>query len=152
MLCLDSIGRTVSQTRSRRRSPRSIPERALHLVFSFVHPSKPSSTLGPFNVIWLNVDGMRSEAGGPLVAPYREHQWWVGQDSYFRLDCTAKVRVHFIRDEGQSKPQGEFERFSAVNGLAYGDDRVIAFLDQKKSEWLHYDSGYHWPCMAVTAI
>jgi len=40
--------------------------------------------------------------------------------------------------------------FSAVNGLAYGDDHVIAFLDYKRDEWLYYDSGYHWPLMVVS--
>jgi hypothetical protein len=38
---------------------------------------------------------------------------------------------------------GPFERFSAVNGLGYEDDRVIALLDFKKNEWLYYDTGYH---------
>jgi hypothetical protein len=40
--------------------------------------------------------------------------------------------------------------FSAVNGMSYGDDRVIAFLDLKVNEWLYYDTGYHWPVMVVT--
>jgi hypothetical protein len=39
-----------------------------------------------------------------------------------------------------------------VNGLAYGDDRVIAFMDYKVNEWLYYDSGYHWPVMVVRQI
>jgi hypothetical protein len=38
-----------------------------------------------------------------------------------------------------------------VNGLAYGDDRVIAYLDYKKDEWLYYDTGYHWPVMVISA-
>jgi len=140
--------------RSRRRPPRSTRELAqpLHLVFSYVHPSKPSHTLGPFARIWLNIEGMRTELEGPVVAPYREHQWCVAQEKYFRLDCTAKVRVHFTRRDDSSRRYGEFQRFSAVNGLAYGDDRVIAYLDYKKDEWLYYDTGYHWPVMVISAV
>ena len=124
----------------------------MHLVFSFVHPTKPSCTLGPFDTIWLNIDGMRTDIDGAVVAPYREHQWCVEEEKYFRLDCTAKVRMDLKRGTERSPWQGMFQRFSAVNGLAYGDDRVVAYLDYKKNEWLHYDTGYHWPVMAVTEV
>ena len=67
-----------------------------------------------------------------------------------RLDCTARVSVHFERPEAVSKQYGPYQHFSAVNGLAYGDDRVIAFLDLKINEWFYYDTGYHWPMMVVT--
>jgi len=62
----------------------------------------------------------------------------------------ARVSIHFERSERRSSRYGPYERLSAVNGLAYGDDRVIAFLDGKLDEWLYYDSGYHWPMMVVT--
>jgi hypothetical protein len=124
----------------------------MHLVFSYVHPTKPSRTLGPFPSIWLDVEGMRSEAGSVLLAPYKEHQWCIDEEKYFRLDCTARVRVHFVRSDTQALRHDTFERFSAVNGLAYGDDKVIAFLDYKQNEWLYFDTGYHWPTMIVTAI
>ena len=123
----------------------------MYLVFSYVHPSKSAHTLGPFARIWLNIEGMRSALGGVVVAPYREHQWCVDEEKYFRLDCTAKVHVHFTRAAESSQRYGQFQRFSAVNGLAYGDDRVIAYLDYKKDEWLYYDTGYHWPVMVITA-
>ena len=124
----------------------------MHLVFSYVHPTKPSHTLGPVHAIWLNVEGVRGGADGPVLAAYREHQWRVDGDAYFRLDCTSNVRIHFIGSEKSSPECGIFRRFSAVNGLAYGDDRVIAFLDYKRDQWLFYDSGYHWPTMVVTDV
>src|SRR5690348_8917732 len=89
--------RSVPRNRSRRRPPRSTRGSRVHLVFSYVHPSKPSHTLGPFPRIWLNVEGMRSEPDGALRAAYLKHQWEVEGLSYFRLDCTSTVRVHFTR-------------------------------------------------------
>lgn len=71
---------------------------------------------------------------------------------YFRLDCTARVAVHFERLRERSTSYGPFERLAAVNGLTYGDDRVLSFLDIKNNEWLYYDSGYHWPVLVVTDI
>ena len=93
---------------------------------------------------------MRSEANGALRAPYRNHQWDVDGLSYFRLDCTARVTIHFERARERSSRYGPYARFSAVNGMSYGDDRVIAFLDHKVNEWRYYDTGYHWPVMVVT--
>jgi hypothetical protein len=95
---------------------------------------------------------MRGDVDDALLAPYRNHQWHVDQLNYFRLDCTSQVSVHFERLRERSGRYGPYERFSAVNGLAYGDDRVIAFLDVKKDEWLYYDTGYHWPRMVVSDI
>ena len=123
----------------------------MNLIFSFVHPSQPSITIGPFSVIWLDSEGMRSEKGGALRAPYSNHQWIVDGQTYFRLDCTANVDVRFERDAQRSTTYGPYTRFSAVNGLAYGDGKVIAFLDHKSGDWLFYDSGYRWPTMVVAS-
>src|SRR5918992_3198989 len=120
---------------------------ALNLIFSYVHPSKPQVTLGPFEAIWLTSAGMRTAPEGAIRAPYRNHQWEVDGLDYFRLDCTARVTVRFERGSERSSRYGAYERFSAVNGLAYSDDRGVAFLDNKVDEWLYYDTGYHWPVM-----
>ena len=95
---------------------------------------------------------MRADLDAALLVPYRNHQWNLDGLVYFRLDCTDRVAVHFERSPERSREYGPYERFSAVNGLAYGDDRVIAFLDAKKNEWLYYDAGYHWPVMVVTDL
>jgi hypothetical protein len=96
---------------------------------------------------------MRGGSGGEtLLASYHNHQWGVAGLDYFRVDCTDKVILHFERSRERSKQYGPYERFSAVNGLAYGDDKVVAFLDIKINEWLYYDSGYHWPILVVTDV
>ena len=135
--------------RARPFTPRN-ERRPLNLIFSYIHPAKPQRTLGPLSAIWLNSDGMRVEPHGRLRAPYRDHQWDLDGLVYFRLDCTARVSVHFERSESVSKQYGPYSHFSAVNGLAYGDDRVIAFLDLTINEWFFYDTGYHWPIMVVS--
>ncbi len=124
----------------------------MNLIFSHVHPSQASITLGPFNSIWLNSGGMRTDAKGAMRAPYRKHQWDVDGLSYFRLDCSAQVTLHFEDGAERSTRYGPYKRFSAVNGLAYGDDKVIAFMDNKADKWLYYDTGYHWADMVVSEI
>jgi hypothetical protein len=122
----------------------------MNLIFSYVHPSKSPRALGPFKSVRLSFDGMRDNGGEVLLASYHKHQWGVEGLDYFRLDCTSRVLVHFERGGERSSQYGPYERFSAVNGLAYGDDRVITFLDVKKNEWLYYDTGRHWPHLVVT--
>jgi hypothetical protein len=104
----------------------------MNLIFSYVHPSKAARSLGPFRSVRLSFDGMRDNDHAKLLAAYHKHQ------------CAV--------DGERSSPYGPYERFSAVNGLAYGDDRVITFLDLKKNEWLYYDSGHHWPDLVVSEI
>jgi hypothetical protein len=124
----------------------------MNLIFSYVHPNRSGRTLGPFRSVRFSVDGMRADADDRLVASYHKHQWGVEGLDYFRLDCTSRVVIHFERKNERSSPYGPFERFSAVNGLAYGDDHVLTFLDFKEKEWLYYDTGYHWPNLVVTDV
>jgi hypothetical protein len=122
----------------------------VNLIFSYVHPSEAAITLGPFDTIWLSAAGLHTEAKGAVRAAYVKHQWVLDGLAYFRLDCTAQVAVRFERGAERSSKYGPYRRFSAVDGLAYGDDKVIAFMDQKSDEWLYYDTGYHWPTMVVS--
>ena len=122
----------------------------MNVIFTFVHPTNPSKVLGPFERLWFDAKGMSTDRPGSVLVPYRNHQWEVEKVSYFRLDCTAHVMLSFERGEKRSRTYGPFGRFSAVNGLAYADDGVVAVLDQKIGEWLYYDDGYHWPTMVVT--
>jgi hypothetical protein len=124
----------------------------MNLIFSYVHPNKSAKTLGPFGSVRLSVDGMRADADDTLVARYHKHQWGVEGLDYFRLDCTSRVVIHFERARERSSRYGPFERFSAVNGLAYCDDQVVTFLDFKENEWLYYDTGYHWPHLVVSDV
>lgn len=122
----------------------------MNLIFSYVHPTQSAMTLGPFKSVRLSAAGLQTEANGPVRVAYRQHQWELDGLSYFRLDCTAEVTVQFERDKERSSKYGPFRRFSAVDGLAYANDKVIAFMDQKVNEWLYYDSGYCWPIMVVS--
>jgi hypothetical protein len=124
----------------------------VNLIFSYVHPSEAAVTLGPLDTIWLTAAGLHTEAKGAVRAAYIKHQWVLDGLAYFRLDCTAQVAVRFERGAERSSKYGPFRRFSAVDGLAYGDDKVIAFMDQKSDEWLYYDTGYHWPTMVVSEV
>ena len=108
-------------------------------------------TLGPVKQLWMDRESLRERADGPVLARHIRHQWEIEGTSYYRLDCTARVTIKFTGGKvPTSREFGPFNRFSAVDGLAYTDDKVFAFLDEKVSAWLCYDAGQHWPIMVVT--
>jgi len=77
--------------------------------------------------------------------------WRVGERKFFRLDCTARVTIRFdCSADLVARTFGPFGQFSCVNGVAYTDNAVFAFVDQKTREWFCYDDGHRWPVMAVT--
>ena len=119
----------------------------MNLILTFVHPSKPAKSVGPFHAIRLDGDSVREVMNRTLVARHSDHQWEVEGERYFRLDATSRVQIHFERPpQGAfSRHFGPYERFSAVDGIAYTDDRVFAFVDPKVGDWFCYNDGQHWP-------
>ena len=123
----------------------------MNLILSFIHPTSSPRTLGPIKQLWIDRESLRESRDGPVLARHVRHQWEIDGASYYRLDCTARVSIKFTGGEvPASREFGPFNRFSAVDGLAYTDDKVFAFLDQKVSAWLCYDLGQHWPVMVVS--
>jgi hypothetical protein len=127
----------------------------LNLVLSSIHPTKPAKSVGPFSVVRLDTEAL-FDSSDNVIARNRDHQWEVGGERYFRLDATAKVRIHFERGVNdprkmaKSRDFGPFKLFSAVDGIAYTDNRVFAFADAKIGDWFCYDDGRHWALMVVT--
>ena len=124
----------------------------MNLILSFVHPSKPPKTLGPFHGLRLDGDSVREAQNHTILARHVQHQWEVEGERYFRLDATTRVRIHFERPPqgAYSRQFGPYERFSAIDGIAYTDDRVFAFVDSKVGDWFCYNDGQHWPIMVVS--
>jgi hypothetical protein len=128
----------------------------LNVVFSFIHAGKAGRTLGPFAAICLDAETLRDAKTGALIARHTDHQWGIGGERYFRLDCTSAVRIHFETpgqpasgNNRRSRAYGPYQRFSSVDGIAYVEDRVFAFIDAKVGSWYSYSDGRHWSVMMV---
>lgn len=128
----------------------------MNLVLSFIHPTKPTREIGPFQSVRMDAETVREGTGGEVIARHRQHQWEVQGERYSRLDASARVRIHFerarvLRDAAdKSRSFGPYERFSAVDGIAYTDDRVFAFVDARVGDWFCYEDGRHWALMIVS--
>jgi hypothetical protein len=79
-----------------------------------------------------------------------DHRWGLAQGGQFsRLECNSPVQVHFATKDLQSKKLGPFESFSAINGVAYADRRLIAACDPQHQAWYSLDVGRHWKAVVV---
>ena len=127
----------------------------MNLILSFIHPSKPSRQVGPVTSVRIDAESMHDGTGGKLIARHREHHWEVEGERFFRVDMTTRVRIHFERARPaadastKSRSFGPYERLSAVDGIAYADDRVFAFVDARVGDWYCYGDGRHWSVMVV---
>ena len=127
----------------------------MNLILSFVHPTKPARTVGPFKSVRLDAESLHDVASDDVVARHRDHQWDFEGERYFRLDSTSRVRIHFERERpyphaASSRNFGPFDRFSAVDGIVYTDNRVFAFVDGKVGDCFCYEDGKHWTTMIVS--
>jgi hypothetical protein len=124
----------------------------VNLVLSFVHPRKQARSVGPFHGIRIDTKSIRDLPADKLVARMTNHQWEVEGESFFRLDASSRVRIHFERDviTAKSRPFGPYGNFSTVDGIAYVENRVFAFVDGKVGDWFCYDDGRYWAVMIVT--
>jgi hypothetical protein len=126
----------------------------MNLILSFMHVRKPAHVTGPFQAVRLDASTVRNAANDEVLAVHREHQWEVEGVRYHRVDSSARVRIHFERSSREppasSRRFGPFDRFSAVDGIAYADDRVFAALDGSARDWFCYEDGRRWRVMVVT--
>lgn len=123
-------------------------------MIEFANPNGEPVQMGPFS--FLRFEGERLIGGpdGQRIAEHVEHRWTLADGSaYSRLQCSAPVRVRFQSTaEEPSKALGPFESFSSVDGVAYGNHRVLAFCDRQLGDWYSYDIGRHWKAMHVEPV
>lgn len=120
------------------------------LSISFGGTFGGSRQLGPFPCLRFEGEVIRAAPGGPVIARHQARAWVVEGKGYTRLDCDARVCLHLERIDGTaSKTYGAFESFSCVDGVAYADRDIFAFVDRGLGDWYCRDDERHWPLLVV---
>jgi hypothetical protein len=115
----------------------------LELVFSGVSGNQKSSL--SVDELWIAGGLMRSSRSGPVIAEHRDHAWFIGCQRYYRIDVADPIAICFIDEQSDySRAYGPFSNFAFVNGVAYSEGHVFAFMDEQHKDWYSVDAGRHW--------
>lgn len=103
---------------------------------------------GPYSSIRLEGGLIREHAGGPVIASHFPEGWKVDGKDYLRVDSDASVMVVW---DGcpPGVPPGSTGHFSSVDGVAYIDRRIFAFVDLERNDWYLKREGYHRPVLVL---
>ena len=120
------------------------------MVLVFSDSGGSTITKGPYSQVRFEGEVVRSVANGPIIARHENHVWKVDGKDYPRCDCEEAAWVHFERVDGsKSKTYGPLEHLSFMDGVAFVDRRVFAFVDRGAVDWYCHDDGRHWPLMLI---
>jgi hypothetical protein len=118
----------------------------------FLRETDPPKRKGPYRSVRFESEVIRAEAGGPVIAKHERHEWYVDGEPYARLQCNGSIVVHFERVDGsRSSRYGPYESVSFIDGVAYVDHRIFAFVDRSIVDWYCHEDDKHWPLMIVGA-
>lgn len=121
------------------------------LTMTFAGQGPATEKRGPYPVIRLVGETMR---GGDAEAPFaihESHEWVVNGNRFVRADCPGPAQIRLERLDGsRSKTYGPFNSISFVDGVAYADRAVFAFVDRSIGDWYCHDDGRHWAVMVIS--
>jgi len=120
------------------------------IELSFVRDTAPPKRKGPYSLLRFEGEIIRAEHGGPVIAKHEHHEWQVDGERYSRLMCNCRAVVHFERVDGsRSETFGPYECVTFIDGVAYVDHRIFAFVDRSIVDWYCHEDEKHWPLMII---
>ena len=121
------------------------------IELSFMRDTAPPKRKGPYALLRLEGELIRAEPGGPVIAKHVEHAWQVDGEKYSRLEYECRVLVHFERVDGsQSRTFGPYACMSFIDGVAYVEHHIFAFVDRSIGDWYCHEDDKHWPLMIIS--
>jgi hypothetical protein len=88
---------------------------------------------------------------GTHLADHKQNRWHLFDGGlYWRLECAFACIVWFEGGDGRRSPDfGPYRKFSAVDGILYGDETTIASSDEQRNQWYAFPLQGHWPSVVV---
>lgn len=103
---------------------------------------------GPYKRLLFEVEIVRERPAGPVIAQHRGHAWHVDGERFTRLDVEGRTELQFLDGEASERswPSG---LFSTVDGVAYREGQVLAYIDLHSGKWIRTKDGRAWPVLLV---
>ena len=86
---------------------------------------------------------------GETIDGHLSHGWQVAGADYLRLDVEAPARVTWEGHAGSPATSGHF---SCVNGVAYIDRRILAFVDRERADGYLLREDHHCAALVVQPL
>jgi len=120
------------------------------LELTFLRHTGPARRLGPHRFLRFEGEVIRAEPGGPVIARHEHHEWDVSGERYPRLQCDRRAFIRLERLDGsQSKTFGPYECVTFIDGVAYADHQIFAFIDRSIGDWYCHEDERHWTIMVI---
>ena len=121
------------------------------LELCFLRDAIVEKRLGPYRALRFEGEVLRAEAGGPVIARHEHHEWRMDGDRFPRLQVEGCASVHFERVDGTHSQDYGAESVSFIDGVAYVDHHIFAFVDRSIVDWYCHEDEQHWPLMVLAA-
>ena len=119
------------------------------LLLKFQKARGPGVSRGPFHKVVFERETIREQAGGKIIATHLPHCWLVDEQECLRLDIEPFVAVTWEGFNGSDSTTGHL---SCVDGIAYIDRRIFAFVDRERGDWYLLRQGLHQPVLTLAPI
>ena len=120
----------------------------MSIVLTFQTSAGDEVSRGLYAAVRLEGELMREPDGGPVIASHLPNGWSVDGKDYLRVDTTTPVIVLWAGAPAGGTP-GTTGHFSSVDGVAYIDRRILAFVDRERNDWYLQRQGYHTPVLVL---
>ena len=118
----------------------------MSVVLTFSKTTGERISKGPFSSVRFQGEHICDAATGRVIAAHLPHGWTVDGEDYLRLDATQNVSVTW---EGHGPSLDTTGHFSSVNGVAYIDRRILAFVDRERNDWYMVREGRHHAAFTI---
>jgi len=120
------------------------------LELTFLRHTGPARRLGPYRFLRFEGEVIRAEPGGPVIARHEHHEWDVNGERYPRLQCDCRACIRLERLDGsQSTTFGPYGCVTFIDGVAYADHQIFAFVDRSIGDWYCHEDERHWSIMVI---
>ena len=121
------------------------------LELTFLRHTGPARRLGPYRLLRLEGEVIRTESRGPAIARHEHDAWDVSGERFPRLQCDCRACIRFEDLDGtRSDWFGPYDCVTFVDGVAYANHEIFAFVDRSLGDWYCHEDEHHWPIMVIS--
>jgi hypothetical protein len=105
---------------------------------------------GPYDRLLFERDTLCVNDPPKVLGLLDQGRWVLPEGAYMRIDVHGPLGVTLLRPAASYLVYGPYAHFSFVDGVAYGDGTVFAFIDGDVKDWYSLQDNRHWTSLQIT--